>query len=656
MPTPVPTAAPTLEPTPAPTPAPTPSGVVCGDGYVHVADESCDDGNTAVGDGCDANCGVEAHWNCTHALGGASACAPICGDGVVVAPREACDDGNVVDGDGCSSSCVVETSAPTPAPTPIPTLAPTLAPTLVPTTAPTLPPTPSPTPVLAEAVESSVSLGGYTFETFSAAAKVSFKATLAAALSTSVERIQLTAIRGVAAHRRLSGVLGRRRLGAGIVVDFRVGVTSARAAAAITGAISTVYAAPTLFLSAFRGKLDLAGEAVPEGLQLAEETAPTFNRAPTAAPTPAPPSPAPTTAPTPAFDKKLAVSVSIELTGVTLAAFEEARARLIAKLASMYDVQPSVVLIGSVSRGIRGFNATATDISLNRRRLADTAFLDVTYYVRVGSHEQAKAVAAATTQPRMLVVLMQATRTYAIGLAITAPPGVVRLATTAEELSPTPSPTPAPSRAPTPRVQEVLVPTPLPVVLEGKGAAQTTIIVMSVIGGVIVLAGVAALNRKFRTGVETAKAFSNVGAGAGAAANARATGVNPGFGRPNDFGGSSAGGGFTGRATHVIQTIDGSLIAIDPGTSVALNPPSQLNPHMGPRGQVVPFEALQSLHGKPQLPVAVAMQEPRGAVLGALAKGGGRGHGAGDEAPLGPASLPRVGTTLAKAAEAKAEV
>lgn len=49
--------------------------------------ESCDDGNTADGDGCSALCAFET-----------------CGNGVVD-PGEACDDGNSVDGDGCAAGC-----------------------------------------------------------------------------------------------------------------------------------------------------------------------------------------------------------------------------------------------------------------------------------------------------------------------------------------------------------------------------------------------------------------------------------------------------------------------------------------------------------------------------------------------------------------------
>ena len=76
----------------------------CGDGFV-AGEEKCDDGNTAVGDGCDMSCVVEAGWTC----GGApSVCtAGQCGDGILAAV-EGCDDGNATSGDGCSVICAVE--------------------------------------------------------------------------------------------------------------------------------------------------------------------------------------------------------------------------------------------------------------------------------------------------------------------------------------------------------------------------------------------------------------------------------------------------------------------------------------------------------------------------------------------------------------------
>jgi cysteine-rich repeat protein len=57
----------------------------CGNG---VADrgEPCDDGNTALGDGCRPNCTLER-----------------CGDGIVD-PDEVCDEGGVV-ANGCSAEC-----------------------------------------------------------------------------------------------------------------------------------------------------------------------------------------------------------------------------------------------------------------------------------------------------------------------------------------------------------------------------------------------------------------------------------------------------------------------------------------------------------------------------------------------------------------------
>ena len=62
---------------------------VCGDGMLQWWAETCDDGNTVAGDGCDENCYEE-----------------ICGNGFVQpALGEECDDGNDVDDDGCSNDC-----------------------------------------------------------------------------------------------------------------------------------------------------------------------------------------------------------------------------------------------------------------------------------------------------------------------------------------------------------------------------------------------------------------------------------------------------------------------------------------------------------------------------------------------------------------------
>jgi len=62
----------------------------CGDGTVD-SGEACDDGNNVDGDGCSANCTVEAY----------------CGDGTLD-PGEQCDDGNSTNGDGCSALCANE--------------------------------------------------------------------------------------------------------------------------------------------------------------------------------------------------------------------------------------------------------------------------------------------------------------------------------------------------------------------------------------------------------------------------------------------------------------------------------------------------------------------------------------------------------------------
>ncbi|HVK66330.1 MAG TPA: DUF4215 domain-containing protein, partial [Polyangium sp.] len=93
----------------------------CGDGTVEIAaGEVCDDGNTASGDGCDANCkptgcgnGVVTNGevcddgNTVSGDGCDANCKPTgCGNGVV-SSGEVCDDGNTVSGDGCDANCTV---------------------------------------------------------------------------------------------------------------------------------------------------------------------------------------------------------------------------------------------------------------------------------------------------------------------------------------------------------------------------------------------------------------------------------------------------------------------------------------------------------------------------------------------------------------------
>ena len=78
--------------------------VVCGDGAL-ASSETCDDHNATSGDGCSADCKtVEPGWVCRVP---GRTCVPLCGDGVITG-TEKCDDGNANSGDGCSSTCLVE--------------------------------------------------------------------------------------------------------------------------------------------------------------------------------------------------------------------------------------------------------------------------------------------------------------------------------------------------------------------------------------------------------------------------------------------------------------------------------------------------------------------------------------------------------------------
>jgi cysteine-rich repeat protein len=92
-----------------------PDGCSAGCGNLTLAGvEECDDGNVMAGDGCGPSCRVEVGWVCSRpaAEGMPSVCSTVCGDGVWVGPaNEGCDDGNVAGGDGCSSACTVEPGA-----------------------------------------------------------------------------------------------------------------------------------------------------------------------------------------------------------------------------------------------------------------------------------------------------------------------------------------------------------------------------------------------------------------------------------------------------------------------------------------------------------------------------------------------------------------
>lgn len=87
-------------------PCPGNSTDVCGDGIL-TQGEACDDGNTASGDGCRADCSAtEPGYSC-NPPGIACQELVVCGDRIV-APSEQCDDGGTTAGDGCSARCQYE--------------------------------------------------------------------------------------------------------------------------------------------------------------------------------------------------------------------------------------------------------------------------------------------------------------------------------------------------------------------------------------------------------------------------------------------------------------------------------------------------------------------------------------------------------------------
>jgi fibro-slime domain-containing protein len=75
--------------------------VRCGDGK-SMGLETCDDGNVRAGDGCSDTCALEDGWDCP---GPGAACSPKCGDAVLIADEQ-CDPPNPAA--GCSSDCRLE--------------------------------------------------------------------------------------------------------------------------------------------------------------------------------------------------------------------------------------------------------------------------------------------------------------------------------------------------------------------------------------------------------------------------------------------------------------------------------------------------------------------------------------------------------------------
>lgn len=72
-------------------------GAFCGDGFLQVGIEECDDGNNVNGDACSADCHLE---NLPAIIPPVS----VCGNGIVEADEE-CDDGNDIENDACANNC-----------------------------------------------------------------------------------------------------------------------------------------------------------------------------------------------------------------------------------------------------------------------------------------------------------------------------------------------------------------------------------------------------------------------------------------------------------------------------------------------------------------------------------------------------------------------
>jgi cysteine-rich repeat protein len=96
----------------------------CGNGCLDYG-EGCDDGDSENGDGCDSKCNEENCWSCTEPAQfpvgplciGPSQCSEVGGKGCAVCGNsevevgEDCDDGNTAAGDCCSANCTFEANA-----------------------------------------------------------------------------------------------------------------------------------------------------------------------------------------------------------------------------------------------------------------------------------------------------------------------------------------------------------------------------------------------------------------------------------------------------------------------------------------------------------------------------------------------------------------
>ncbi len=82
------------------------AGAQCGNGTKE-GSETCDDGNTANGDGCSATCALESGYTCNTATPNVCTRNAACGNGTKEG-SETCDDGNTANADGCSSVCARE--------------------------------------------------------------------------------------------------------------------------------------------------------------------------------------------------------------------------------------------------------------------------------------------------------------------------------------------------------------------------------------------------------------------------------------------------------------------------------------------------------------------------------------------------------------------
>ena len=147
------------------------------------------------------------------------------------------------------------------------------------------------TPATLYTVSSSLTLAGLTSSTFSSAARIAFKSSVASTLGVQTSAVAVTQVTDITTARR-------RALAIGVAVNFTITTTSVSAQQSVSTSIST-FASNASVLTTFTSTLNIALAAVgaPTVTNVGAPAKPIMTTVTTV--TPSPPPPSPTTSPTP---------------------------------------------------------------------------------------------------------------------------------------------------------------------------------------------------------------------------------------------------------------------------------------------------------------------------------------------------------------------